>query len=167
VSPNVSTLRAETVRRSMINCSRGDASRMSIPAEVLATDLAEREFVAWHDPKAPQRAWLVAEHEGALAGVLMRVAAAPPKRRTALCALCRTTRTSGDVSLFTAPRAGASGRAGNSVGTYLCDDLDCPATVRLTSVTATVRPEVGRPVEDRVEGLRQRLDAFLVAVRRG
>jgi hypothetical protein len=113
-----------------------------------------------------QRAYLVAHHEGALTGVLLRRASAPDRRRTAVCALCRTTRKHGDVSLYTAPRAGAAGRAGNSVGTYLCDDLDCPAVIRWESPTPTATPELGVPVEEREEGLVRRLDGFLVAVRR-
>jgi hypothetical protein len=154
------------IRRSMINCSQGDAKRMTIPAEVLAADLGSVAFIAWHDPKMAQRAYLVAHHEGAPTGVLLRRASAPPRRRTAVCALCRTTRKNGDVSLYTAPRAGAAGRAGNSVGTYLCDELDCSEVVHLETATSTVVPELGVPVEDRVEGLVRRLDGFLVAVRR-
>lgn len=150
----------------MINCSKGDANRLTIAAPVLATDLDEVEFAGWHDPRMPQRAYLVTRHEGALTGVLLRAATARGVRRTALCALCRTTRTSGDVSLFTAPRAGAAGREGNSVGTYLCDDLACPTTTRLDRApTDTVVPDLGLPVEERVAGLRTRLDAFLREVR--
>lgn len=150
----------------MINCSRGDAQRMTIP-EPLPADIDAVEFVGWHDPKMPQRAYLVAHHEGALTGVLLRRAAAPERRRTGLCALCRTTRSGGDVSLFTAPRAGASGRAGNSVGTYLCDSLDCPAMVRLEKAPSLlVQPDLSLPRDERIEGLARRLDGFLVAVRR-
>lgn len=156
----------KALRRSMINCSRGDAERMTIPAGVLEVDLGSDAFVAWHDPKMPQRAYLIAHHEGTLTGILLRRATAPAHRRVAVCALCRTTRKNGDVSLYTAPRAGAAGRAGNSVGTYLCDDLDCPEVIRWEKGTTSVVPELGIPVDERAEGMARRLDGFLATVRR-
>jgi hypothetical protein len=162
----VAAMESGTVRRSMINCSQGDAKRMTIPGGILDADLDAVAFVAWHDPKIAQRAYLLAHHEGALAGILLRRATTPDRRRTALCALCRTTRSSGDVSLYTAARAGASGRAGNSVGTYLCDDLDCPDVVTWEKATATVVPELGVTPEERAESLARRLDGFLATVRR-
>ena len=160
-------LTADAVRRSMINCSKGDAKRMTVVDAVVGTDLDEVEFVGWHDPRMPQRAYLVTVHEGALTGVLLRPAAGGAGvRRTAMCALCRTTHTDGDVTLYTAPRAGAAGRDGNSVGTYVCDDLACPVTTRLErKPSASVMPDLSLPVDERVAGLRVRVDGFLAAVR--
>ncbi len=47
-----------------------------------------------------------------------------------MCSLCLTTRTSGGVALMTARRTGEACRQGNSVGQYLCGDLDCSLYVR-------------------------------------
>jgi hypothetical protein len=71
----------------------------------------------------------------------------------------------GDVTLFTAPRAGASGRDGNTVGTYVCDDLACPATTRLERATPSIMPDLSHPLDERVAGLRVRLDTFLASIR--
>ena len=47
-----------------------------------------------------------------------------------LCNLCHSAREANDVLLFAAPRAGAAGRQGNTVGTYICADLDCSLYAR-------------------------------------
>jgi len=160
------TLTADAVRRSMINCSKGDAKRMTVVDAVVGTDLEAVEFAGWQDPRMPQRAYLVALSDGAVTGVLLRPAAGDGARRTAMCALCRTTHTDGEVTLYTAPRAGAAGREGNSVGTYICTDLACPATTRLErKPSASVTPDLSLPVDERVAGLRVRVDGFLAAIR--
>lgn len=159
-------LTADAVRRSMINCSKGDAKRMTVVDAVVGTDLDAVEFAGWADPRMPQKAYLVTQHEGVLAGVLLRPAAGGGARRTAMCALCRTTHTDGAVTLYTAPKAGAAGREGNSVGTYVCTDLACPTTTRLERrPSASVTPDLSLPVDERVAGLRVRVDGFLAAIR--
>ncbi|GAA4933550.1 treble-clef zinc-finger protein [Actinomycetospora succinea] len=159
------TLTADAVRRSMINCSKGDAKRMTVVDAVVGTDLDAVEFAGWQDPRMPQRAYLVTLHEGAVTGVLLRPAGGGA-RRTAMCALCRTTHTDGEVTLYTAPRAGAAGREGNSVGTYVCTDLACPVTTRLERKPCpSVVPDLSLPVDERVAGLRVRVDGFLAAIR--
>jgi hypothetical protein len=50
--------------------------------------------------------------------------------RSSMCQVCLTSHASGGVSLFTAPRAGAAGRNGNSLGEYLCSDLACSLYLR-------------------------------------
>ena len=60
----------------------------------------------------------------------------------------------------------AAGRDGNSVGTYVCDYLACPVTTRLErKPSASVVPDLSLPVDERVAGLRVRVDGFLAAVR--
>ncbi|MEJ2885935.1 FBP domain-containing protein [Actinomycetospora aeridis] len=112
------TLTADVVRRAMLNCSKGDAKRMTVVDAAVGADLEQVEFVGWHDPRMPQRAYLVTLREG------------------------------------------------NTMGTYICDDLACPATTRLErKPSAGVTPELNLPVEERVAGLRVRVDGFLAAIR--
>jgi hypothetical protein len=47
-----------------------------------------------------------------------------------MCLLCQTTHSGGDVTLFTARRAGQAGRNGNTVGQYICADLRCSQRIR-------------------------------------
>ncbi|GMA86356.1 hypothetical protein GCM10025868_16060 [Angustibacter aerolatus] len=65
-----------------------------------------------------------------MVGLVLRVAAPSGRSRQAVCSLCLATHTGDGVSLMTAPRAGRSGRQGDSVGAYVCTDLGCSAHVR-------------------------------------
>jgi hypothetical protein len=51
----------------------------------------------------------------------------------------------------------------HAVGSYLCADLSCSRNVRIGKATASFRPDPGHTVEERIAGLRSRLDAFLDA----
>ena len=67
------------------------------------------------------------------------------------------------VALFVARRAGAAGRAGNTVGTYICADLACSLYLR-----GLREPEVPQgdtaATEVRVERLGDRLETFVKRV---
>lgn len=80
-----------------------------------------------------------------------------------MCDLCRTV---GDVSLMVAPRAGGAGHRGDSVGTYLCTDLDCSLFVRNRRSSVTVVMEERLSVEEKVERLQANLDTFVARVLR-
>ena len=89
-------------------------------------DWDERDFIGWHDPRALERAYLVARLAGRPIGVLLRKPAIGTGRGTAaLCELWRSVHDADGVLLFVAPQAGAAGGQGNSVGTYICADLVC------------------------------------------
>ncbi len=81
-----------------------------------------------------------------------------------MCALCRTTHTVGGVALFAAPRRGAKGRQGDTVGTYICADLACAEHVRVETATAALKPTPGTTVDERRAGLRERAVEFVAAV---
>jgi hypothetical protein len=121
------------VRTSFINCSKGEAKRLGLPKGFADLPWDDLDFLGWQDPGAPARAYLVAEHDDRLAGISLRVASGGTSRgftARAMCSLCLTTRTGGGVALMTARRTGEAGRQGNSVGQYLCGDLDCSLYVR-------------------------------------
>jgi hypothetical protein len=44
--------------------------------------------------------------------------------------MCMTAHAGSGVSLLVAPKAGAAGRQGNTVGAYMCADLACSLYVR-------------------------------------
>lgn len=151
------------IRGAMFNCSKGEARRMTLPVGFATLDWESREFLGWRDPKAPQRAYLVVEEGVARRGLALRT----PDRvsgRPVMCALCRTTHSGGGVALLVAARPGAAGRAGNTVGTYICTDLDCSRHVRMTRATGEIRPEPGVEVEERIRGLRTRAVEFVQRV---
>lgn len=120
------------VRLSFVNCSKGEAKRLSLPKDFAELPWDDLDFLGWRDPGAPERAYLVAERGGRPLGVALRTTPKSFRGFTTrgMCSLCLTTRAGGDVSLMTARRIGEAGRQGNSVGQYLCADLACSLYVR-------------------------------------
>ncbi|MER5428238.1 FBP domain-containing protein [Streptomyces sp. NPDC002588] len=119
------------IRDSFINCSKGEAKRLSLPRELDRLPWEELDFLGWRDPGAPDRSCLAVERQGRVMAVTLRF---PSSRRgsphRSMCSLCLTIHPGGGVSLMTARKAGAAGREGNSVGLYMCTDLACSLYVR-------------------------------------
>ncbi|MER7671561.1 FBP domain-containing protein [Kitasatospora sp. NPDC096128] len=154
------------IRASFVNCSKGEARRLNLPRGLAELPWADLDFLGWRDQGAPDRAYLVAPHGGELVGVTMR---SPMVRRsltkTNVCSLCITAHAGSGVSLLAARRAGASGREGNTVGTYICADLACSLYVRgLKKSAAVTRPDESLPLELQVARTVGNLDAFLAKV---
>lgn len=120
------------LRESFVNCSKGEAARVNLPVEPARLPWEDLDFLGWRDPKAPDRGYLVAEYRDRLIGVAMRVPTGVRRSlvKTTVCSICITAHPGSGVSLFAAAKAGASGRQGNTVGTYICADLACPLYVR-------------------------------------
>lgn len=84
-----------------------------------------------------------------------------------MCSLCLTTHPGNGVSLTTAAKAGRAGREGNSVGLYICADLDCSLYVRGRKKAAPGgRIEESLTVEQQIERLHGNLDAFVERILR-
>ena len=151
----------QELRASFVNCSKGEAKRLAVPPKLAEQRWDDLDFLGWSDPAAPDRAYLVAERDGDVIGVALRSAVAQAHRPT-MCTLCLTTHPGSGVCLMTARKAGPSGRQGNSVGTYICSDLDCSLYVR-----GMKRPPVGGRLkealsqEEQIERTRSNVFAFL------
>lgn len=160
-------LTEQQVRRSFVNCSRGEANGLTLPKGFDSLAWEELDILGWRDPKAPLRGYLVTSVDGQPVGVALRAAGTRMSSRTAaMCLLCQTALSGDAVSLFTARRAGEAGRNGNTVGTYICADLGCSDRAR-HEIPQWLRErdplEVG---EERAADLRDRVAAFVVSVRR-
>ncbi|WP_282206251.1 FBP domain-containing protein [Kitasatospora fiedleri] len=151
------------IRASFVNCSKGEAKRLPVPRGLAELRWDDLDFLGWRDLGAPDRAYLVAELDNRPVGVTLR--SPNVKRsltRTNVCSVCITAHAGSGVSLLTAPRAGAAGRDGNSVGTYLCADLACSLYVRGLRRPATVsRPDESLPLEEQIARTTANLTAFL------
>jgi len=152
------------IRTSLVNASAGEAGRMTLPGlyEVLWD---QREYLGWIDSKVIHRAYIVVWREGAPVGMVLR--ATENRMRpglNAMCSLCQTQRPAGQVSLFAAARAGEAGRAGNTIGTYICSDLSCSLTIRIAPPAYDMQPDPAEIVERRISTLRSRLTAFTESV---
>lgn len=151
------------IRTCFINGSRGDAKRMSLPRDLADRPWDDLDFLGWIDPSAPDRGYLVTEHGGSLVGVALRRSInRPGTRRSSMCSLCLTNHPGSGVALMAAPKAGPSGRQGNTVGIYVCADLACSLYIR-----GHKHPQPGAyfeetlTVDERIARTRERLSAFL------
>ncbi|QRP45796.1 FBP domain-containing protein [Amycolatopsis sp. FDAARGOS 1241] len=155
-------LDADQIRASFVNCSRGEAKSVTIPAGV---PWAARDFLGWRDPKAPARAYLVVPYRDEIVGLSLRAAPPPSSRlRSNMCGFCATTHALSDVTLFTGRRAGKLGREGNTLGTYVCSNLSCSAYVR-----GELKPDVPQPketlsIDDRVARLEDKVQRFVARI---
>src|SRR3954465_2806695 len=163
----VHALTEKQVRRSFVNCSRGEANGLTLPKGFDGLDWADLEMLGWRDPKAPLRGYLVLEIDEAPLGIAVRAADTRMSSRTAaMCLLCQTAQSGDAVSLFTAKRVGEAGRNGNTVGTYMCADLGCAQRVRTEIPPWLLDRDPVEVGEERAAELRQRVRAFLDSVRR-
>ncbi|MEU3897322.1 FBP domain-containing protein [Streptomyces sp. NPDC045251] len=154
------------IRGSFINCSKGEAKRLTVPRDLDERPWDHLDFLGWRDPGAPDRSYLVGEHDGHLTGVALRF---QPGRsgffQRSLCALCLTTHPRGGVSLMTARKAGPAGREGNSVGLYMCTDLACSLYLRgRKAPEGGARFEESLTLEEQVARTMGNLSAFLAKV---
>ncbi|MFD5618602.1 FBP domain-containing protein [Streptomyces yangpuensis] len=125
-------LSEKQIRASFVNCTKGEAARMRLPLDFADSPWEDLDFLGWVDPGAPLRAHLVVPRDEGPLGISLRV---PSVGRTSavkssLCQICLTGHASSGVTLLAAPLAGARGREGNTVGTYICADLACSLYVR-------------------------------------
>lgn len=156
------------IRASFVNCSKGEAKRLALPV-VPRKDLADLpwedlDFLGWRDPGAPERAYLVAERDGRLVGIALRVTSGTSRSFTSrsMCSLCLTTHTSGGVALMTARRTGEAGRQGNSVGHYLCADLACSLYARgKREAAGSGAIDESLTLEEKIARTRTNLHSFL------
>jgi hypothetical protein len=151
------------IRASFVNCSKGEAMRLTVPRDLAERPWDDLDFLGWQDPKAPQRSYIVAERDDGLIGVMLHVTTGQHGvLRRSMCSLCLTTHSGGRVSLVTAKKARQTRKDDDSVGEYMCTDLACSLYVR-----GKKQPEHGErleeslTVEEQAERVRAKLNVFL------
>jgi hypothetical protein len=160
------------IRSSFVNCSKGEASRIRMPAGLADGDVAwpDLDFLGWTDPGAPLRSLLVVPGDNGATGLVLRRPEAARARanatRSTMCRVCLTEHGASGVALFVAPLAGAAGRRGNTVGEYLCADLACPLYLRgkRQPKMRLVRREETLTLDERVGRAMTNLSAFVARV---
>lgn len=161
-------LTEKQIRTSFINTTKRETTQAALP------DLAELswdrlDYLGWRDRKAPLLAYVVLELDGQPTGIMLRAGAANQTmvRRKALCAWCRDL-ASVEAAMYVARRGGSAGRAGNTIGTLVCEDFSCSRNVRRppTSSEAGTDAEQVRDliVQERIAGLRERAARFVQEV---
>ncbi|MEU6295229.1 FBP domain-containing protein [Streptomyces erythrochromogenes] len=161
-------LSEKQIRASFVNCTKGEAARMRLPLDFAELPWEDLDFLGWVDPGAPLRAHLVLPREEGPLGISLRV---PSVGRTSavkssLCQICLTGHASSGVTLLAAPLAGARGREGNTVGTYVCADLACSLYVRgkRQPKLRAGRQEESLTVDERLARMEANLNGFVSRV---
>ncbi|MFB7865649.1 FBP domain-containing protein [Streptomyces sp. NPDC056069] len=159
------------IRSSFVNCTKGEAARMKLPLDFAELPWEDLDFLGWVDPGAPLRAHLVVPRPGGPVGITLRVPAVgrTSAMKSSMCQLCLTAHASSGVTLLVAPLAGARGREGNTVGTYICADLACPLYARgkLQPKLRGRRHEESLTVDEQVDRMMGNLNAFVNRVTAG
>jgi hypothetical protein len=163
---DVEPLDEATIRGSFVNCSKGEAARIRLPAGFAGSSVpwADLDFLGWTDPGAPLRALLVVPGADGPTGVVLRrpEGRKPVLSRSSMCQVCLTTHAASGVALFVAPLAGPAGRNGNTVGEYLCADLACSLYLRGKRMPKVlhVRYEETLTLDERIERAMTNLAGF-------
>lgn len=152
------------IRASFVNATQGEIERIPLPGlhEMIWDD---REYLGWRDQQARQRGYLVHWIDGRPVGVVLRASDFALKAGiSAMCALCRITQPSDQVTLFSAARAGQAGRDGNTIGTYICDDLACSHMIRVLPPPHPMQISREELLAQRAAMLLERAQAFTADV---
>lgn len=148
------------IRASFTNASRKVVADMTLPPAFDTIDWAALDYLGWNDPKMKRRSYVIVPIDGEPVGIVLRQADASPRRR-AQCSWCRDVKLPNDVVLFSAQRAGAAGRNGDTVGILVCQAFQCSANVRMLPSMAYIGYDVAAAREDRMAMLRLRSSGFV------
>lgn len=157
------------LRTGFANCSKGEASSIALP-DLNAVTWENLDFLAWRNPRMPQRAYLAVVRDDKPVSLVLRAAerrSTSGAMRSSMCEFCQTVHSAGGVTLFTAKKAGSSGRRGDSVGTYICSTLDCCLYVRDLKRPARVQPESTMTVDERIDRLNYKVNGIVQRVLEG
>ena len=156
-------LTEQLIRTSFVNATRGEAKRAELP-DLSAPDWESLDYFGWHDPRRPMVAYVAMVVDGDLVCVLLRRVKSTGSRRM-LCAWCQDVVEGDSAAFYVAPRAGASGRQGNTVGTMICSDFGCSANARreptITEMSSKDEAERQFWIDLRIDELRSRSTRFV------
>ncbi|MFJ2951553.1 FBP domain-containing protein [Streptomyces sp. NPDC087226] len=158
-------LTEQEIRRSFVNCTKGEAKRLSVPRDLAERPWGDLDFLGWRDPQAPDRAYLVTEIDGRPTALTLRSSgAASWQTRRSMCSMCMTTHTGG-VSLMVAAKKGKAGQQGNTVGAYICSDLACSLYLRgKKDVGMGAQLHETLTLEEKIQRTAANLTAFIARV---
>lgn len=155
------------IRRSLVNSSKSETTAVTFPPALHDVVWEDLEYFGWRDPKLPQRGYIIAQVDGEPIGLMVRAADSRMSSGKSLqCVLCRSVHKADRMSLFTAKRTGPAGRNGDTVGTYICADLDCSQHIRIPPLVTPLQPDPDAAVAERIAGLLERLHSFIGNVTR-
>jgi hypothetical protein len=152
----VRPLTEDDIRGSFVNATDRQLAMLTLPG-LHETIWEEREYLGWRSAQSAHWGFIVQWLDDRPVGIVVRSSTTPMRQAiAAMCALCHSTQPATQVRLFTAPKAGEAGRAGDSLGSYICASLSCPHSIRL------VPPHLATPavIARRGDAMLGRLEAF-------
>lgn len=152
------------IRASVINASRSERKNLTLPPDFDELDWDSLDFLGWRDPKFPNVGCVVIELGGEPVGLLMRQAGTRPRTRPQ-CSWCSDITLPNEVVLYTTRRAGEAGRRGDTVGTLICEDFECPQNARKLPPSAYLGFDREAARDRRIETLREHVESFVRDVR--
>lgn len=78
----------QEIRAAFVNCSKGEAKRLSVPRDLADRPWDDLDFLGWRDPQAPDRAYLVMELDGRPRALVLRSSGPSSGGCGAACARC-------------------------------------------------------------------------------
>jgi hypothetical protein len=156
----VKPLTEADIKSSFVNATPRELERLPVPG-LHETIWNDREYLGWRDVQAAHLGYIVVWMDERPTGIVVRAASGTMRQGiAAMCSLCHTAQPATQVRLFSAPRAGESGRNGNTIGTYICEDLACSLLIRVAP------PHLNPPelIASRGEALLRRVRNFTADV---
>lgn len=150
------------LRGCFVNATRRELEQLPMPG-LHETIWDAREYLGWRDPRSSRLGYVVHWRDDELIGLVVR--SAPGGLRpgiAAMCSLCHSTQPATQVRMFSAKLAGPEGDTGSSIGTYICDALDCSHIIR----TGPPHLVTSDRVASRSQALLERLTRFTAHVER-
>lgn len=145
-------LTEKDLRASFVNASQRERNALTLPADLDEIDWGSTDFVGWRDTKFVLQGYIVVPVDDQPVGILLRESDQRTRTRPQ-CSWCEDVTLPNDVVFFSAKRAGRAGRNGDTVGTLVCANFECPTNVRRL-------PPLAYPGFDREAARQRRIDAL-------
>lgn len=155
-------LTEQEIRESFVNASQRERNSIAMP-ELGAVHWDELDFLGWRDRKIDNVGYVVTRLDGEPVGVMLRTGNGRTRTRPQ-CSWCEDVHLPNEVVFFSAKRAGAAGRKGDTIGTLVCAGFECPANVRKRPPLAYVGFDVEAARQARIAVLRENVSRFVAAV---
>jgi hypothetical protein len=156
-------LTEKQVRSCFANSSLRERNTLTLPDGFDELNWADLDYLGWRDRKLPGVGYAIVELDGAPVGVILRRADKSSRTR-AQCNWCHDVELPNEVVFFSAKRAGAAGRNGNTVGTLVCSEFECSANVRKRPSMAYIGFDVEAERQRRIAALGENVRGFVRVV---
>jgi hypothetical protein len=155
-------LTEQEIRASFVNSSLKERNSITMP-DLENIDWGALDHLGWRDRKIDNVGYVVTRIDDEPVGVMLRTGNGRTRTRPQ-CSWCEDVQLPNEVVFFSAKRAGAAGRKGDTIGTLVCSAFECSANVRKLPSLAYVGFDAEAARVDRIAALRKNVSGFVRAV---